>query len=245
MSKLEIVPLNLGQATANVRLDVFWGLYNQDETVPIPTGGFLIRGGNENIVVDAGTRYFISSEWTMEQQLKNNGLEMGDITKVILTHLHFDHVGQCELFKNAEFIIQRKELEAAAAPKSRHMKMVDEYSHDLWYQRRDVAMFVDTLWSRVELIEGEEEIIPGVRCVPFFNSHSPGSQAVYVDLGGKTAAIAGDLCRNIKLNIEYQLPPAIYYDLEAMQTALWRLKREADIILPAHDLAVYEMGIIK
>jgi N-acyl homoserine lactone hydrolase len=249
MPKLEIVPLLLGEATVALKLDVFWSLSKAEGTVEVPILAYLIKGGKENILIDTGFRdaarctdviklgpHKTRPEWSMENQLKNHGVAIEDIKKVIITHIHYDHVGQCELFKNAEFIIQKIELAAAATPKARHIEIGGAA---LFYDRMDVAMFVDKLWPQVDLIEGEEEIIPGVRCVPFFNSHTPGSQAVYVDLGDKTAACIGDICRNVKLNIEEQIPPGIYYDLESMQTALRRLKCDADIILPTHDYQVW------
>lgn len=123
-------------------------------------------------------------------QLEINGVTVDEIKKVIITHIHYDHVGQCELFKNASFIMQKKELEVAATPKAKHIEIG---GGGLFYDQLDVAMFVDKLWPQVELIEGDEEIIPGVRYVPFYNSHTPGSQAVYVNLGGKIAACIGDI----------------------------------------------------
>jgi len=249
MPKLEIVPLLVGEATVALKLDVFWSLSKAEGTVEVPILAYLIKSDRENILVDTGFRdaarctevhklgpHTTKPEWSLENQLNNHGVAIEDIKKVIITHIHYDHVGQCELFKNAEFIVQKKELAAAATPKSRHIEIGGA---GLFYDRMDVAMFVDQLWSQVDLIEGEEEIIPGVRCVPFFNSHTPGSQAVYVDLGDKTAACIGDISRNVKLNIEQEIPPGLYYDLESMQTALRRLKHEADIILPTHDYQVW------
>ena len=108
------------------------------------------------------------------------------------------------------------------------------------YNRKDVAMVMDEIWPRVEVIEGETEIAAGIKCVPFYNTHTPGSQAVYVSVDNMTAAIAGDVARNTEANIVKQIPPAIFYNLEDTQKALWKLKNDADRFYLTHEYKVWE-----
>lgn len=246
---LEVLPLLLGEAKVALKLDVFWSLSQEDGLVDVPILAFLIKGGTENVLVDTGFRdperctsvhklgpHITKPEWSLDTQLQRHGLQRKDISKVIITHMHYDHVGKCELFENAEIIVQRTELEAASAPKSRHIEIG---GRGLFYDRADVAMFVDRLWPQIALIEGDEEIIPGVKCVLFEKSHTPGSQAVYVDTPKGITACIGDISRNVKLNIEQEIPPGLYYDLELMQAALRRLHREVAVNLPTHDYQVW------
>ena len=50
----------------------------------------------------------------------------------------------------------------------------------LFYDRADVAELVDPLWDRLDLIEGDAELSPGIDCVLYADSHTPGHQCVYV-----------------------------------------------------------------
>lgn len=54
-----------------------------------------------------------------------------------------------------------------------------------------MAALVGPLWPRVDLLDGDHEVVPGVRTV-VTGGHTPGHQMVYVDLASGTAAITGD-----------------------------------------------------
>jgi hypothetical protein len=72
---------------------------------------------------------------------------------------------------------------------------------------------VAPLRDRVELLEGDCEVLPGIRCVLYANSHTPGHQCIYVDTNSGCAAIVGDIARKVDVNMEQAIPPAIYYIL--------------------------------
>ena len=114
----------------------------------------------------------------------------------------------------------------------------------LFYDRADIAELVDPLWDRLELIEGDVELGPGLDCVLYADSHTPGHQCVYVATTNGTAAIVGDIARKVDLNIEKAIPPGIYYDLEKMRRALDDIGRRADIVLPTHDWDTLTRGKI-
>jgi len=176
------------------------------------------------------------SEWDLVSQLKALRVEPEEIRHIVLTHLHYDHTGKCDLFPNAKIIIQKSELEEAAAPII--TENLEIGGRALFYDRKDLAMIVDDLWDRVVLIDGDEEIVPGVRCKLFRNSHTPGSQAVYVDTPGGTSILLGDIARNVELNIEKQVPPGLYYDLRSMQATLATLRKDGRFFYPTHDYGV-------
>ena len=90
----------------------------------------------------------------------------------------------------------------------------------------------------MDLIEGDKEILPGVHSVLYANTHTPGSQAVYVQTASGTAIILGDIARNVEMNIMQGIPPGLFYDLEATRRAMLRIERDATFALPSHD---YEM----
>jgi N-acyl homoserine lactone hydrolase len=246
---LEIIPLNTGEADVKKTLDIFWSLSPETGLVTVPLLAFLIKGAEVPILVDSGLRdperamsvmklgpHRTKPEWDLAQQLRKQGVQPEEIKYLILTHLHYEHCGKCEIFPNAKIIIQRSELQEAAAPLA--PEALETGGRALFYDRPDVARIVGELWKRVGLIDGDEEIVPGVKCVLFKNSHTPGSQAVYVDTPGGTSILLGDIARNIVLNIEKQIPPGLYYDLRSMQATLARLRKDGTFFYPTHDYDV-------
>lgn len=252
-------PLVLGEADVPKVLDAFWSLVRDKGTITVPVLAWLLRPVTDGdpILVDTGFRdaqrcvdvqhlgpHRSQPEWTLEAQLDAHGIGLGDIHKVLLTHLHYDHAGQVELLLNARFVVQRTELMAAAAPMI--TPDLDFGGGALFYDRRDIAALVDPLWSRVQLIEGDEEVEPGVRCVLFANTHTPGSQVIYVQTKNGTAGILGDLGRNVEMNIKHGILPGLFYDLEATRRAMERIRREVAFPLPSHDpdlVARYAAGL--
>jgi len=239
-------PLLVGEAEVAQSLDVFWSLTKETGRVTVPILAFLIEGGPEPVLVDTGMRdptramevhglgpHRIRDEWTLASQLRNHGLGLDDIPTVILTHLHYDHAGGCDQLPGARFVLQRSELMAAAAPMG--PKDLDIGGKDLFFDRKDVAGLVDGLWDRVDLLEGDAEILPGLHCVAYPNSHTPGSQCVYVETEEGMVSIVGDMVRKVELNVDRCIPPGLFYDLEQMRRAIADIRLRSDRILPAHD----------
>ncbi|MEH7375863.1 N-acyl homoserine lactonase family protein [Neobacillus drentensis] len=260
-SKWKVYPLVVGEAEVGKVLDVFWSLTKDNSKVTVPIMAWLLipQGEGDPILVDTGFRdaqrceevhglgpHRTKPEWSLEEQLGKHGLALEDIKTVILTHLHYDHAGGCAQFSNAKFIIQRSELQAAAAPLASSFLEIGGGS--LFYDRKDIAELIDPLWTQVELIEGDVEVAPGIQCVLYSNTHTPGSQAVYVNTGNGTAIILGDIARNVELNVNQGIPPGLFYDLEATYRAMNRIKKDGDFILPSHDYEVvkeYQSGLPK
>jgi len=240
-------PLLLGEAEVPNVLDIFWSLSTDRGRSSVPILGFLIEGGKDGpVVVDCGMRdprraievhrlgpHSCTPEQSLAAQLGNYGVRPEQVTTLILTHLHYDHAGNCAQLPNARIIVQRSELMAAAAPMGPPALAIGGKS--LFYDRADVAELVDPLWDRLELIEGDVALFPGIDCVLYANSHTPGHQCVYVKTEIGTAAIVGDIARKVDLNVTQGVLPAIYYDLEAMRRALADIGRRAGRVLPTHD----------
>lgn len=253
---LSIRPLLLGEAIVPNILDVFWSLSMDPGHSSVPILAFLILGSPEGpIVVDCGMRdparavdihrlgpHTVAADQTMVAQLANYGIKLEDVRLLILTHLHYDHAGGCSLFPNARIVVQRKELMAAAAPMGPSDLPVG--GKGLFYDRADIAELVDPLWDRVFLLEGDETIAPGIDCVLYENTHTPGHQCVYVRTAEGTVSIVGDIARKIDLNIKQVTPPGLYYDLESTRRALIDIAKRSDLILPTHDWETMKYGLI-
>ncbi len=249
--KYRVRPLLLGEAEVGCSLDVFWGMNKDQGRVTVPILAFLIEGGPDPILVDAGMRsaeramtihrlgpHRLPRGMSLPEQLARYQVKPEEIGCVILTHLHYDHAGGCELLPNARIVVQRTELAAAAAPMGPcHLEIG---SRELFYDRKDVAAMVDSLWDRVELIEGDVELFPGIECILYSNSHTPGSQCVYIKTLEGVVGCVGDMVRKVDMNVKKAIPPGLFYDLEQMQRAMRDIAIRGDIIYPAHDPLVLE-----
>jgi N-acyl homoserine lactone hydrolase len=97
-----------------------------------------------------------------------------DVVCVINTHLHFDHCGGNRVFAGTPIYVQRLEREAARAA---------DYTIPEWVDF-DGATYVE--------LEGEQELLPGLRVVPT-PGHTPGHQSVLVETDDGLVVVAGDV----------------------------------------------------
>jgi glyoxylase-like metal-dependent hydrolase (beta-lactamase superfamily II) len=239
-STLTVHPLLLGEVEVDHTLLV-WA--SQPGTrLWIPTTAYLILGAEAPILVDASFRdpaeFTAASgvparrtpEQQLEAQLARHGLEPGDIGYVLHTHLHHDHTGLDASLPEARILIQRAELQYAAAPQFPVP----------FFDRTDIAALIGTLWKRIELLDGESEPFAGVRTV-HTGGHTPGHQMVYVNTPQGRAIITGDAAYVADLNVTLGVPSGYWVDLADTMRGLRRIADDSEgIVLPMHDRAVYE-----
>lgn len=207
----------------------------------VPAPVWYIEGAKSHILVDTGlppaeevvaaqNRYAgtgdtpprIGPEHDLAKQLGELGLTPGDIDIVILTHLHYDHIGRNELFTNATFIVNRAELSWALCP--------PDYGY--YYYRESRGHILNVL-DQIQLVDGDYQVAPGVRMV-FAPGHSPGLSLVFVETSVGTVALTSDAVNTYR-NIEYEWPSGIWFDFAESVNVLRKLKT-ADIIVPHHSL---------
>jgi N-acyl homoserine lactone hydrolase len=234
-----IHPLLLGQAETDTSF-VVWGL-TPGTRITIPVTAYLILGEGGPVLVDAGKRveggrvargfhvFTRAPEHALEAQLAAHGLEPADIAALVLTHLHSDHTGAVAELPNARIVVQRRELQYAAAP----------YFPTGMFDRADIGALAGPLFDRLDLIEGEEEIAPGVRA-RWTGGHSPGHQQIEVALDSGLAIITGDTAYLADPSVTRQIPPGYVTSIEETMRALRDIRRRAGHVLPMHDPAVYE-----
>jgi glyoxylase-like metal-dependent hydrolase (beta-lactamase superfamily II) len=226
----EITPLLVGVRRVDQGIMTYQRGYGR--RIWLPMWSFLVQGNGKNILVDTGLEDFVAppefSDETglealfMEEALAKVGLTPTDIDIVINTHLHDDHCGNNPLFTEAEFYIQKKELEFCANP------------HPLDY--RYEPDFIDNL--KTVPVDGDLELDPGLELI-LTPGHTPGSQTVRIHTKEGWFVIPG-FCSN-KENFPATGPaacPGVHCDAyQAFDTAQ-RVKKMEGTILPLHELQV-------
>ena len=107
--------------------------------------------------------------------LSEQALDLDGIDLVVNTHLHFDHCGGNHLFAGRPIYVQRQELEDA--------RLQDDYTIREW---------VDAPGVSYEPVDGELELLPGLRLLPA-PGHTRGLQVVVVETGGRPVVVGGDV----------------------------------------------------
>ena len=102
-------------------------------------------------------------------------VDLAGIDIVVNTHLHFDHCGGNHLFAGKPIYVQRSELDDARSQ--------DGYTLREW---------VDAPGVRYVPVDGEHELLPGLRLVPA-PGHTDGMQIVVIETGGRPVIVGGDV----------------------------------------------------
>jgi glyoxylase-like metal-dependent hydrolase (beta-lactamase superfamily II) len=238
-----IYPLLLGKLTFNKGMMTYF--MNYDQKIWIPNAAWYIKTEDAEILVDTGIssqdmkRYLFGNVYedyqSIEEALEKRGTNPGRIKIIIQTHLHYDHCGNNRLFPNARVIVQARELEFARNP------------HPVFRGSYNPSFFES---SAFEIVDGEKEIVPGIRVVPV-PGHSPGVQAVLVDMEGKKAALTGfcSILENFeppeKIRKAWPVIPigVSVNSLEAYDSMM-KLKALADLIIPLHSMEFAEKDVI-
>ena len=181
----------------------------------------------------------------LEDALASLGHAPGDIRILIDSHLHFDHGGGNTYrdesgevrptFPNARYVVQRGELDFASHTNER---TAASYLPHNFAPVAEAGLF--------DLVEGEREIVPGIRVLPT-PGHVPFHQGILLESKGERAFFLGDL---VPTAAHLPLPWIMGYDLEPLVTletkrrTLARALKEDWLLLFEHD-ATYPWGRVQ
>lgn len=203
----------------------------------------LIRDGEHTMVVDTGygsklsprTRAIMGIEETglLPRKLSDQGVRTEQVDLVINTHLHADHCGGNTVeggdrivptFAGATYVVQRGEWEAAMNPNERTRAT---YLPENFLPVQEAG--------RLELIEGDTQVTPSVRCV-LTPGHDSSHQSVLIESEGQKAFFIADLAP-YAIHIE-RLPWIPAYDLDPMGTIETR-RRIREWAISEHVLLIF------
>src|SRR4030042_183627 len=174
--------------------------------------------------------YGLERETGLPAELAAEGLETDDIDFVILSHLHLDHCGWATVrdgdsyhptFKQARYIIQKSEWQAAAKPDRRSRASYDSRNFEA-LQKGGV----------LHLVDGEHEVLPGIRLM-HTGGHTWGHQIVVLESGDSRCVFLGDLVPTLAhFKTNWHMSWALFpLELMAVKEGLLREAAERDDLL--------------
>ena len=164
------------------------------EYMPIPLTVVVLKVGDKLIMVDSGSGV---GQWQptavdLPRNVKAAGIDPTKISTILISHFHPDHIfGLMEkgtnapLYPNAELVVNATEYKWWTEP-GRVEKLPEG--------RKALGNRIQTVfptWKNFKLIEGEQEVAPGIRVVNA-PGHTPGHSAFLVSSGNQQLMISND-----------------------------------------------------
>jgi glyoxylase-like metal-dependent hydrolase (beta-lactamase superfamily II) len=212
----------------------------KDEKIDTVFAIWLIRGGGHNILFDSGfhrERWF--KEWNIQNYLRPDeavklaGVQPEEITDIVISHAHWDHMGGIDLFPKAVVWIQKEEFRY--------------YSGEAWQaggdhggiDPDDVQFLVRlNTEGRLRLVDGDNvEILPGIRAYTG-GRHTYAAQYLMVE--GKPRFVLASDNTYLYRNLESHMASATFSDADheaniKNQARMIQLAGSIDRVIPGHD----------
>lgn len=217
---------------------VFW-LTDWDRKIERNYYIWVIQGNGETLIVDCGVTPQLAATRQLPGYvhpaavLKRIGIEAAEVTKVIITHVHFDHISGIELYPNATFYIQEKEfrfwIKDPIARKPPFSMVTDPVGNQYLAELEGTA--------RLVLVEGDQVILPGIELLSA-PGHTPGLQVVAVNTAKGTAIVGSD-CGHLFRNYAEEVPSCFIVDMVAWMKTYDKVKGRVsspELLFPGHDM---------
>ena len=230
-------------ATRNAqRSDHFIGGDPHDAPMPMDYFVWLIRNAARTVVVDTGftrevgearKRIFLRSP---AEGLALLGVTAADVKDVIITHMHYDHVGTFRDFPSAQFHLQDEEMAFATGRPMRHTR----FRHSI--EVEDVVGMVRLVFGdRVTFHRGDAQLAPGLS-VHHIGGHTPGLQSVRVMTQRGWLVLASDATHYYEHFENDRCFPTVYNVGDTLEgyARLRSLAASPQHIIPGHDPLVMQ-----
>jgi len=185
--------------------------------------GFMREGGGEEMAVKFGIPYWISPV----RMLAELGVQPDDVTDIVISHAHFDHMGSIGKFPKARIWIQKRELlswhEAMALPPQFGFITAIINPDDL----RNA--FDASVEHRLTLLDGDKDnLVPGIHA-RFGEGHTMGQQFVVIETARGRIVISGDCVYDVR-NIKGYNNDGVYVPLANGVGSIWEQLKTMDRI---------------
>jgi len=156
-------------------------------------------------------------------KLAERGISPQSLDLVILSHLHFDHAANWDVFPKAEIVVHERELAYAASPEA-DGAVLRFHAQALRAERR------------VRAVAGDEIVLTPELTLLHVPGHTPGAIALAVE----GAILCGDALKS-RWDLRGKLSPPWWNEAEAMRS-IERLKASGAVLYPGHDAPLERVG---
>jgi glyoxylase-like metal-dependent hydrolase (beta-lactamase superfamily II) len=213
-----------------------------DTLMPLDYFIWVIRAENRAYVIDTGfdaqaarerSRVLVA---TPRELLLWLGMDSEQVSDVIVSHMHYDHAGNRELFNNARFHLQDREMAYVTGRCMCHAALSGAFDV------RDVAAMVTRVFERrVVFHDGDHELAPGLS-VHRIGGHTAGLQIVRVWTRRGWLVLASD-ASHFYANMEQGRSFPIVYNVGDMYEGhrrCYELADRSENVIPGHDPLVMQ-----
>ena len=215
---------------------------HEDYSMPMDYFIWVAKNDKHTVVIDVGFNEQVSNQRGRTflrcpiETLKKIDVHANDVSHVIITHMHYDHVGNLDKFPNSTFVLQETEMsfwtgKYASRKAYRHLIEVEDVVH----------LVKENFEGRIDFVSGDKEILDGIT-VYETGGHSPGLQFVKVKTKKGNVILTSDVSHYYQ-NLEEDRPFSVVHDLKNMYHAFDRVRDVSDgnsVIVPGHDPKVME-----
>jgi N-acyl homoserine lactone hydrolase len=243
-----ITPVLVGVAPDVDKSTFLWGM-QAGQVVDSPSIIWVVSGSWGTMVMDTGSG---EPEWVSEHHrpfrrspqqqpaaaLAAAGYDPSAVQTVLLSHLHYDHCSNNELFTQAEFVVHRREIAYASAPFPVHAEVYEAPTAGFTPPWVAAA-------PRFRPVDGDVNLAPGVQAI-HLPGHAPGLMGLVVQAETKRYVLVGDHCSLIEnwegIGRHRHLPSRTYVNLADYYRSYEKIERLDATVLPGHDLRVLDQA---
>jgi len=193
-----------------------------------PHGTFIVDTGFNREMADKRGRVLLRP---IDEGLKAIDIDPESVADVIVTHLHYDHCGNHDVFPRARYHLQDCEMEYATGRCMCHAQLT------IPFEAGDVVAMVRKVFAgRVAFHDGTDQLAPGIT-VHHIGGHSKGLQCVRVQTARGHVVLASDATHLYSHITEGRVFPITYSVADTLEgyTTIKKLADSPAHIVPGHD----------
>lgn len=191
--------------------------FGSDQGIVGFCGVYLVRAGGTTILFDTA---HVGRRLVLLAALERAGVRTADVDHVVMSHAHWDHVQNIDLFENADLMIHPDERRYAHRP----------HRND-WATPRWTGAAIETV--RITEVGDGQQLAPGVTVVDV-PGHSPGSIALAVETEQGLACLTGDALHFAQVALTKR-NPLVFWNDDLATKSIEHLVGMADVMYPGHD----------
>ncbi|HJN92332.1 MAG TPA: MBL fold metallo-hydrolase [Dehalococcoidia bacterium] len=191
--------------------------FGTDSGTPAFCAVLLVESEGRRILVDTA---HVGRRTSLQTALQARGLTEGDIDLVFMTHAHWDHVQNFDLFPDAPLLLHPAERKYAAKPH------VNDWATPQW-----TGAAVET--HRIQEVSEGDELAVGVAVIDL-PGHSPGSMGLLVETEHGISGLTGDAMHTANVGLTGK-SPLVFYSSSQANESIGKIMSASDVLFPGHD----------